>query len=425
MKPVIIKFTSALTSIAVVCTVATLVAADGDWPSWRGPAWDGMARGDAPTRWSDSQNVAWKTAVPGRGHSSPVIWGEQIFLTTAVPTASSGSRGLVEHRFLVLAYDRRTGKPLWERVARVATPHQPHHGQYGSFASNSPITDGRHVFAFFGSRGLYAFTLDGRLVWEKDFGRLNMFMNFGEGAWTALDGDRLLIVLDQEGESFLVALDKHSGRELWRVSRQGNTNWSGPVVIPVGSRKQVVVSASREVVGYDLETGKRLWSARGLGQNTIPAPVVVDDLVIAMSGYRNPNLLAIRVGREGDLTGSDAVVWQNQRGNSYTPSPVVHQGILYMLTDSGMLSALDARTGKPHYLQTRLPKPYNFKASPVGANGKLYLASEEGEVIVVRMGTTFEVLATNVLADQSFIATPAIVDGQMYLRGQNTLFAIR
>jgi outer membrane protein assembly factor BamB len=414
-------------TIVLSAVVAPLVAGDGDWPQWRGPAADGMARGDAPVRWSTTEGIAWKTGVPGRGLSSPVIWGNQIFLTTAVPTSDPvpGSNAIPEHRFLVLAYDRRDGKLLWERVATVATPHERHHQQYGSFASNSPVTDGTHLFAFFGSRGLYAYTLQGGLVWQKDFGPLNMYNDFGEGAWTALDSNTLFVVLDHEGESFLIALDKSTGRELWRTPREGNTNWSGPFVTTQAGGKQVIVSASREVVGYDAATGTRIWSARGLGQNTIPAPVASDGMVFVMSGFRNPNLMAIRLGREGDLTGSDAIVWQNQRGNSYTASPVLYEGKLYVLTDSGMLSAFDARSGTPFYQQARLPKPYNFKASPVGANGKLYLASEEGDVIVAKMGESFEVLATNSIAGESFLATPAIMNGEILLRGRSTLYSIR
>lgn len=403
-------------------------ALEGDWPYWRGPGAEGMARGDAPLRWSDTEHIAWKAVVPGRGHSSPVVWEDRIFLTSAVPSgaASRAADGsLVEHRFVVLCYDRRTGQSLWQRTARVATPHESYHFRYGSFASNSPVTDGQHVFAFFGSRGLYAYTLTGELVWQKDLGRLTMFNTFGEGAWIVVEGEKLLVVLDHEGASFLLALDKRSGRELWRVARQGNTNWSGPYVTTVNGRKQIVVSASRKVVGYDFETGKRLWSARGLGQNTIPQPVAANGLVFVMSGFRDPNLMAIRLGREGDLTGTDAILWQNQRGNSYSASPVLDDGILYVLTDTGLLSAFDAATGKTHYHLQRLPKPYQFKASPAGANGKLYLASEDEDVVVVRMGPTFEVLATNTLRDQTFIASPAIVDQTIYLRGQNTLFAIR
>ena len=410
---------------AALVLVSAAFAADGDWPHWRGPNDDGMARGDAPLRWSDEEHIAWKAAVPGRGHSSPVLWADRIFLTTAVPAGDASGRSLVEHKFTVLAYDRKTGKLIWEKVARTAKPHEMHHPQYGSFASNSPITDGKRVYAFFGSRGLFCYTLAGELVWQRDFTPLSMFREFGEGAWTALDGEKLLVLLDQEGDSYLLALDKNTGRELWRTPRQGNTNWSGPYVTSHEGRKQVIVSASREVCAYDLETGKQIWSARGLGQNTIPAPLAWDGLVFVMSGFRNPNMMAIRLGREGDLTGTDAIVWQNQRGNSYTPSPVLHDGRIYMLTDSGMLSCLDAKTGRPYYQQQRLPKPYNFKASPVGANGKLYLASENEDVIVVRMGEKFEVLATNTLKDQTFIGTPAIADNQIYLRGQNTLYAIR
>lgn len=403
--------------------LSSFALAMDDWPKWRGPNDDGMARGDAPLNWSDKENIAWKAAVPGRGFSSPVVWGNRIFVTTAVPTGTAPNG---EHKFMVLAFDRQSGKPLWEKVARVATPHEGHHNQYGSYASNSPITDGTHLIAFFGSRGVYAYTHDGAPVWEKDFGQLKMFREFGEGAWPMLDGNKLLLVLDQqEGQSFIIALDKSTGKELWRTPRDGATNWSGPIVFSHGGRKQVIVSASKKVCSYDLETGKLIWEAAGLGQNTIPAPVTIDGIAIVMSGFRNPNLMAIRLGREGDLTGSDAIIWQNQRGNSYSASPVLHDGKLYVLTDSGMLSCFDAKTGKPYYQQVRLPKPYNFKASPVAANGKLYLASEEGDVIVVGMGEKFEVLATNTLEGQKFIATPAIAAGDIYLRGQNTLFCVR
>ncbi len=421
---------------------AAAQAPDG-WARWRGPNDDGMARGDAPLNWSDKDHIAWKVPVPGRGNSSPVVWGDRIFLTTAVPTgnapaspaaAAPGGRGgfggssgpQPEHRFVVLAYDRKTGKQLWEKVARVASPHEGYHSQYGSFASNSPVVDSKHVIAFFGSRGVYCYTHDGQLVWEKDFGvQMRMLMSFGEGVGPALDGDTLVLLFDQEGDSFLVALDKNTGRELWRVPRPPGSSWANPLITSVGGRKQVIVSATKFVAGYDLESGKQIWQATGLGRNTIPAPVAAAGTLIVMSGYQQPNLLAIQLGREGNLTGTDAILWQNQRGNSYTPSPVLHEGKLYVLTDSGTLSCFDAKTGKPYYQQERLPKPYSFKSSPVGANGKLYLATEDGDVVVVRMGEKFEVLATNTLAGQIFIATPAIVDGEIYLRGQNTLFSIR
>lgn len=440
MRRLMVCFVIAL----LLMTWAWAAESPGGWAYWRGPNDDGMALGDAPVHWSDTEHIAWKAPVPGRGHSSPVVWGDRIFVTTAVPTGNPGapaedppansgrrrggfgSRGAQpEHKFMLLCFDRKTGKLLWEKVARVAAPHEGYHPQYGSFASNSPVTDGKHVIASFGSRGVYCYTLDGELVWQKDLGKLRMFNGFGEGSWPALDGDKLVLVWDQEDESFLIALDKSTGRELWRTPRDGVTNWSGAYITSYGGRKQVIVSASRKVCAYDLETGKLIWEAAGLGQNTIPSPVAADGMVFVMSGFRNPNLMGIRLGRHGDLTGTDAIVWQNQRGNSYSASPVLHDGELYVLSDSGMLSCYDAKTGKAYYQQQRLPKPYNFKASPVGVNGKLYLASEEGDVIVVRMGEKFEVLATNTLADQMFIATPAILDGEIYLRGQNTLFCVR
>jgi len=431
-----------------VASMLALAATPDGWPHWRGPNSDGMARGDAPLNFSDKERVAWKAQVPGKGHSSPVIWGDRIFLTTAVPTGAPpaaapatpppaapapGARGgrgrgggpQSEHKFEVLAFDRKSGKLLWEKVAKVATPHEGHHAQYGSFASNSAVADSKHVIAYFGSRGVYCYTHDGQLVWQKDFGPFNMYNTFGEGAWPALDGNRLILVLDHQGESFLVALDKNTGKELWKTPRLGGTNWAGPSIITHAGRKQIIIPATQEAAGYDLETGKQIWKATGLGQNTIPAAVVSDGVAIVMSGYRNPNLLAIKLGKEGDLSGTDAILWQNQRGNSYTPSPVVHDGKLYMLTDSGMLSCFDVKTGKPYYQQERLPKPYNFKASLVGANGKLYLASEQGDVIVVKMGEKFEVMATNTLEDQVFVASPAIADGELFLRSQNTLFCIR
>lgn len=423
----------------LLLTCAALFAADDDWPRWRGPENDGMARGDAPLEWSDSRNIAWRADVAGRGHSSPVIWGDKIFLTTAVATAAAApaaserqARGFGggagagrEHRFVVLCLNRNTGKTLWERVAKVATPHEGYHERYGSFASNSPVTDGKHVYAFFGSRGIYSYDLNGNLAWQKEFPPMRMRLQFGEGAAPVLDGDSLYLKFDQEEGSYLVALDKNTGKERWRVARDEQSSWSAPLVVAAGGRKQLVVSATNKVRSYDAATGKLIWECAGLGGNVIPAPVTANGLVYAMSGFRNPKLLAIRLGGEGDLTGSGAIVWTNDRGNSYTASPVLHDNKLYFVTDNGMLSCLNASTGEAYYRQQRLPKPYSFKASPVGANGKLYLATEDGDVVVVKMGETYEALATNTLPDQMFIATPAIAGGSLYLRGQAALYCIR
>ena len=413
------------------------------WPQWRGPFFNGMARGDAPTTWSDTSNIKWKTEIPGRGHSTPAIWGDRIFVTTAVaigkapeaPASSNqgqagGQRGRdagpqVEHRFDVLCLDRKTGKLLWQRTAKVATPHEGYHRAYGSFASNSPVTDGKYVYASFGSRGIYAYDFNGKLIWQADPGvQMKMRLAFGEGTAPLLIGDRLFLVFDHEAESFIVALDKRNGKELWRVARDERSSWSTPLAVEHNGRMEIIVSATNKVRSYDPETGKVLWESAGLGANAIPVPVYQNGIVYVMSGYRDPKLMAIKLGGRGDLTGSDSIVWSHTRGIPYTASPVLYDNKLYVVTDSGMVTAFNATSGEPFYAQTRLPKAYNLKSSPVGANGKLYLATEDGDVVVLKMGEKFEVIATNHLTDQIFIAAPVIAAGELYLRGQNTLFCI-
>lgn len=412
------------------------LAAD-EWLRWRGPFNTGMAVGDGPLRWDDSTNIKWKLAIPGRGHSTPLIVGNRLFLTTAIPTgrgsavnsgragrAGGGADAGLEHRFEVIAVDRSTGKILWQRTAITATPHEGYHRIYGSFASNSPVTDGKRLYAFFGSRGLYAYDLDGNLVWKKDFQiKMRMDMAFGEGTAVTLHDNRLLLHFDHLDGGFLVMLEPETGREIWRTPRTERYNWAAPFVATHNGKRQIIVNGLT-VRSYEFESGKLIWEAAGLGENSIPQPVQHGDLIYAISGHTVRLIMAIRLGRTGNLTGTDAIAWSTSRGAAYTPSPLLHENRLYVVTDSGQLSNFNATTGAPIYQQVRLPKPYNFKASPVGANGKIYLATEEGDVVVVRMGDRFEVLATNTLRDQSFIASPVIVDGDIYLRSRTHLFRI-
>ena len=441
------KKTSFVGCVVVLFTATWCVMAQtaAHWPQWRGPFFNGMARGDAPTVWSDISNIKWKAEIPGRGFSTPVVWGDRIFLTTAVPTgtpapapsqpatneqgqrrgAGGGAGPLMEHRFEVLALDRKTGKIIWQRTAKVATPHEGYHRAYGSFASNSPATDGKYVYASFGSRGIYAYDFNGKLIWEKDLNvQMKMRLAFGEGSAPLLVGDRLFLVFDHEAESFIVALDKRNGKELWRAARDERSSWSTPLAIDHGGRTEIVVTATNKVRSYDPGTGKVLWESAGLGSNAIPVPVYQNQMVYVMSGHRDPKLMAIKLGKQGDLTGSDSIVWSHTRGVPYTASPVLYDNKLYVVTDNGMVTAFNATTGEAYYAQTRLPKAANLKASPVGANGKLYIATEDGDVVVLKMGEKFEVLATNHLTDQVFIATPVIAAGEIFLRGQNTLFCI-
>jgi outer membrane protein assembly factor BamB len=426
--------------LLVTATVIGISAQSRDsWPHWRGPSHTGVAAGSVPLSWNDSENVRWKIEIPGRAFSTPVAHGDRLFLTTAIPTgtkaadaaAPGGGRGGggagagEEHRLEVMAINRATGKTLWQRTATTSRPHEGYHHQYGSFASNAPATDGQRVYAFFGSRGLYVYDLDGKPLWQKDFGlKMAMRLGFGEGSGTVVHGGRVYLQFDHQQEGFVVALNAADGKELWRAPRMENSSWSTPLVVEHNGARQLVVTADTKVKAYDTDTGKVVWEVAGLGTNPIPQPVQSGDTVLVMSGYRNPRLMAIRLGRTGDLTGTDAVVWESTRGTSYTASPALHENRLYVIADNGMLSVFNAATGEPHYLQTRLPKPYNFKASPLVASGRVYLATEEGDVVVVKAGSSFEVLATNTLADQSFIASPIAVGKDLFLRSRTHLFRI-
>lgn len=439
------KLTAAFCLLSLLTMFPAFVAhpadtADAQWPQWRGPDFNGMARSSAPVEWSDTKNIKWKTAIPGRGFSTPVIWGNRMFLTTAVPTGrignetesgrrfpslpSGGGGAREEQKFVALCVDRNTGETLWERTVKTTVPHEGYHRTYGSFASYAPITDGEHVWFTFGSQGLYCFDLNGKPIWQKNIGKLEMRNEFGEGGSPALNGDQLIWNFDQEGDSFIIALDKRSGKELWRRSRDEVSSWATPLVIEYKGRKQVVVSATGKVRAYDPANGKVIWECAGLGLNAIPAPVWQGDMIYAMTGFRDPKLMAIRLGRQGDLSGTDAIVWSQTRGTSYTPSPLLYDNKLWALTDNGMLSCFNAATGEPYYHQKRLPQPDSFKASPVGADGRIYLASESGVVTIVKMSEQFEVIAANTLADQFFVASPVIVAGDLYLRSKTHLFCI-
>ena len=418
------------------------------WPQWRGPSFNGVTAQSVPVEFGETKNVKWKVAIPGRGFSTPVIWGDRIFLTTAIPTgkkqevaeppaggpggrggrpggAGGGAASGEEHRFVVLALDRRTGKTLWERVAKVATPHEGYHRQYGSFASNSPATDGKLVYAPFGSRGVYAYDLNGKLVWERDFGvQMRMRLAFGEGSAPLLYENMLILNYDNEGDSFIVALDKRTGKDLWRVARDEASSWSMPFALTHQGQKQIVLSATKRTRAYDPTNGQVLWECGGLGGNVIPTPALQDDLLLVMSGFRDPKLMAIRLGGKGDLTGTSSVVWSTTRGTAYTPSPILLDNKYYTLSDNGLLSCFNATTGEPHYLQRRLGEPDTFKASPIAANGKLYLASESGVVSVVRMGAEMEILATNRFDDQMFVSSPIVAEGELFLRSSTHLFCV-
>ena len=432
--------TRAILAVMAVCVLTGARAtpdttAEKFWPQWRGPDATGVSRtADPPTEWSETRNVRWKTEIPGRGSASPVVWGDRVFVLTAIPAALTGAashapQGGVQphplHRFIVMALDRKTGKVVWERTAREWVPNEGSHAENGTYASSSAITDGRYVYAFFDSAGLYVYDMDGKPVWDKDLGDKRMRMEFGEGSTPVLHGDRLVIVWDHQGQSFIVALDKTTGRELWRVDRQEIDSWATPLVIEQDGRAQVVTSGMNKVRSYDLETGRLLWEGPGLTMNPIPSPVYEDGIVIATSGFRGNSLRAIRVAdAKGDISTSGAQVWSLDHDTPYVPSPLLYDGVVYLLkTNFGILSAYDAKTGKPHYTLQRLDGVPNVFASPVGAKGRVYIPGREGTTLVIKHGAAYEVLAKNTL-DDGFDASPALVDGEIYLRGYRYLYSI-
>ena len=411
-----------------------------NWPQWRGPLGTGVApHADPPLRWSESdgKNIRWKTAVPGRGHSTPIVWGDRVFLTTAVPygdpleprysTAPGTHDGIPvthRHEFVVLALSRRDGRILWQRTLHKALPHEGGH-YTGSLASNSPVTDGEHLFVFFGSYGLYCLDLNGEIKWKKQFGQMQTLHGHGEGTSPLLHGDTLVINWDHEGQSFVVALDKRTGGQRWKVDRDEVTSWATPIVVEHNGRAQVVISATNRVRGYDLATGKVLWECGGLSTNVVASPVAGDGMVFAGSSYDKKALLAIRLdGASGDLTGSDRVAWSRFRGTPYVPSPLLYGDPLYFLTHyQGVLTRVDTRTGEDRPGATRLAGIGNVYASPVAAANRVYVTDLDGTTIVISHDGSSKILAVNRI-EESISASAAIVGRELFLRGQKYLYCI-
>ena len=416
-------------------TSAIAATAERFWPQWRGPHATGVSKhANPPTEWSETKNIRWKVEIPGRGSSSPVIWGDRLYVLSAVPSGVAGAaahqpRGGLPardvHRFVVLAVDRRTGHTIWERTATEAKPHEASHQDNGTYASSSAITDGRRVYAWFESQGMYVYDMDGTLLWSKDLGDKTMRNQFGEGSTPVLAGDRLVIVWDHLAGSFIVALDATNGRELWRQSRDEIDTWATPLVVEQDGRKQAVVPGKNKIRSYDLETGAIVWESKGTTMNPIPSPVFGDGMVFVTSGFQGNNLKAIRLAdARGDITSTGSIVWTLDRDTPYVPSPLLYDNVLYLLkTNSGILSAFDAPTGKPHYQLQRLDGLPEVFSSPVGASGRVYIAARDGITHVIRHGSTYELLAKNKL-DDGFDASPALVDNAIYLRGYQNLYCI-
>lgn len=420
-----------------------------NWPHWRGPQVNGVAPlGNPPAEWSEEKNLSWKVEIPGRGSATPIVWNDDIFVLTAIPTEKAGDASAASssappqspqsgrrgnfgaeaapsnvHQFVVLAVDRRNGKIRWRRTVAEEVPHEGHHNT-NTFASASPITDGERLYASFGSRGVYCLDLEGNVKWKRDLGDMQTRNGFGEGASPALHQDTLVVNWDHEGDSFIVALDANTGEQRWKVDRDEVTTWATPLIVEHEGRTQVVVNGSNRVRSYDLATGEVLWECGGQASNPIPTPVTRDGVVYAMTGFRGFAVYAIPLDARGDISDSDEVLWRRTDTGPYISSPVLYDGLLYFTKGrDGILSCVDAKTGQPHFDQKRLAGLSTLYASPVAAAGRVYFVARDGTALALEHGPELKILATNKLSE-GIDASPAIVGKQMFLRGEKHLYCV-
>jgi outer membrane protein assembly factor BamB len=422
----------------------------GSWPSFRGPQASGIAeQQNLPERWNGKtgENILWHTPIPGLAHSSPIVWGNRIFLTSAVssePNASfrpglygdgDASKDRSNHRWTIYALDKRTGKIAWERAAHQGEPREKRHIK-STYANSTPATDGRIVVAWFGSQGVHAYDVKGRFLWKVDLGRLDLgaydipTYEWGPASSPIIWNDLVIVQCDTQTDSFLLALDAATGKTIWKTDREEIPSWGTPTVVDTPSGPQLVTNASNFIRGYDPRTGKELWRLGRSSKITAPTPIFADGVFVVVSG-RGPErpIFVVRPNSRGDLTlpesktNSEAIVWSRTGRGSYMPTPLVYNGILYVLGNNGLFDAYDLKSGEEIYRQ-RLPLVGSgFSASPVAADGKIYLSNEDGEILVVAAGQKFSHLGTNSMGEL-LMATPALSEGVMYVRSAASLFAI-
>jgi len=420
----ILSMRSVLLTITVMLLLLSAVQAD-NWPHWRGDNGNSVSlTATPPIEWSATKNVKWKTKVPGSSSGSPVIWEDRVFIVTAVGSGATGDKPISELVFKVLCYDRETGKPLWEKDAVTAKPHQKTHSTNG-FASASPCTDGERVYAHFGSRGIFCYTIDGEFVWKRDdLGNMETRNDFGEGSSPTLAGSKLIVPWDHEGPSYIAALDKLTGKTIWKQARDEPTCWATPLIVEHGGKKQVVMNGQTCARAYDLETGKELWRCGGQTQRPAASAVAAGGMVYVGSGFRGAFLGAFKLNGSGDIAGTDSVAWSVDRDTPDIASPVLSGDRLYFHKGKkGVISCLNAKTGEPYFASQRLPNLSTIYASPVAAGGHVYFTGRSGNTVVIKDTGKLEVVATNSLGE-TIDATPAPVDNELFIRGENHLFCL-
>jgi outer membrane protein assembly factor BamB len=424
--------------------------AAASWPSFRGPNASGVVDGqNLPDAWDvkAGNNILWRTPIPGLAHSSPVVWGDRVFVTTAISSKGKAtfkpglygdgdaSEDRSNHKFVLYAIDKGTGKIAWERIAYEGEPRNKRHIK-STYASASPATDGQIVVAWFGSEGVHAYDVNGNPLWKVDIGRVDMgaydipSYEWGPASSPVIWKDMVFVQVDTQGDSFLLALDAQTGKTIWKTDRQELPSWGTPTVVSTPAGDELVTNASNYIRAYDPRTGKELWKLGGSSKITAPTPFVANGLVIVASG-RGPErpIFAVKPGARGDLTlakdqtSSGQIAWSKTGRGSYMPTPLAYQGILYVLANNGVFDAYDIETGNEIYRQRLEPVGSGFSASPVAADGKIYLTSEDGDIIIIAAGREFRKLGSNSMGEL-VMATPALSDGVMFVRGQSTLFAI-
>jgi outer membrane protein assembly factor BamB len=418
------------------CAQANLETA---WPHWRGPLANGSApRATPPITWSETNNIRWKIPLPGKGHSTPIVFGEHVYVLAAAPVGEAqrpvhdSAPGVHDsvpvthrHQYMVIAIGRADGRIAWKTVVREEFPHEGGH-YTGSPISNSPVTDGQSLYAFFGSRGLYCLDLKGKILWQKELGKMQTLHSHGEGSSPVLYQDSLIVNWDHEGESFLYAFNKRTGEQLWKVPRDEKTSWSTPLVVEVDGKPQVIVSATKRIRGYDLATGKQIWECAGLTDNVVASPIYTEGVLIAGNSYYQQSMVGLRLsGAKGNITGTDHVVWSLKRNTPYVSSPLLYGQTLYVVRhNQNVLGRLNPLTGEPRGDLVRVEGIRDFIfASPVAAAGRIYLTGRDGSTAVLRADAETTPLAVNRLKD-SFSASAALIDGELYLRGETFLYCI-
>ena len=415
-----------------------------NWPQWRGAQSTGVAPDkNLPTEWSATKNVAWKTPIPGNGYSSPIVWGNRIFLTTAIagdiiPGRAVGKTHKLEgadyvhpdatgwnykQTIKLISLDAASGRILWDRTMIDGPVFDSSHS-YGSYASLTPVTDGKYVFSYFGTDGVFAYDFQGNQIWKTNPGEYGT-LGVGYGASPLLFENLLILQCDDDnGEnSAMLALDKSTGKQVWRVKRPTTLGWSSPIVAVSNGHAELLTSGLEFVIAYDPRTGKELWRAKGLENNAVATPLWKDDMVYFSAGYPAKKTLAIHMGGSGDVTGTSKIAWTYDKGTGYVPSNIVYGDYIYLITDKGLLSCLDAKTGAVKYDNGRAPTPARFTASPVAYDGKVFITSEDGDTHVIEAGPEHKVLRTNTL-DERILASPAIAGGSLYIRGVKNLYKI-